>query len=152
MTNLQSQVVPAVVLRRTYPAARERVFAAWTNPEIAARLFSPNENKATDIRMDVTTGGAYTITMIVPDGERFVVRGTYLEVIVPERLVMSWRWEEDDPADEYDSLLTLEFHERSNGTELVLTHEKLANVASRDRHEEGWTEMIDHLASVLEIS
>ena len=150
MTNLQSTTVPALTLRRTYPVPRERVFAAWTDPAVAVRFFSPGETKATDIRMDVKTGGTYSITMLTPEGERFVARGTYREVTVPERLVMSWSWEEDDPADEVDSLLTLDFIDRNGATELVLTHEKLASLESRGRHEEGWTSIIDQLATVLE--
>jgi uncharacterized protein YndB with AHSA1/START domain len=71
-------------------------------------------------------------------------------VNVPERLVMTWRWEEDDPAEEYDSLVSLDFHELNGTTELVLTHEKLISLESRDHHEDGWTQVIDQLATVLE--
>jgi uncharacterized protein YndB with AHSA1/START domain len=150
MINQQSLAVPALVLRRTYNVPRERVFAAWTDPAIAARFFSPGAMKATDIRMDVKTGGAFTITMVSPQTERVTARGIYREVKAPERLVMTWRWEEDDPAEEYDSLLTLEFNEQDGGTELVLTHEKLVSLESRARHEEGWTSIVDQLATVLE--
>jgi uncharacterized protein YndB with AHSA1/START domain len=63
---------------------------------------------------------------------------------------MTWRWEEDDPAEEYDSLLSLDFNDRNGQTELVLTHEKLASAESRARHEEGWTAIVDQLAIVLQ--
>jgi uncharacterized protein YndB with AHSA1/START domain len=150
MTNLQSPAVAALVLRRTYHASPERVFEAWTNPEIVARFFSPGGNKVTDVRMEVEVGGAFSITMITPEGERFVARGTYLEVKAPERLVMTWTWEEDTPAEEHETLFSLDFHARNGETELVLTHEKLASVESRTRHEGGWTEIIDKLAEVLQ--
>jgi uncharacterized protein YndB with AHSA1/START domain len=149
MTNLQPAAVPAAVLRRTYPVPRERVFAAWTSPEIAARFLGPGDTKAGEITMDVRVGGAYSITMLSPEHGRMVARGSYLDVKPPERLVMTWSWEEDDPADEHESLLTLEFNERDGGTELVLTHEKLASIESRDNHERGWTMIVDELASVL---
>lgn len=150
MTNLQQPAaVPAIVLRRTYDAPRERVFAAWTNPDIAARFLGPGDTKAADITMDVKTGGTYSITMLSPEFGRLLVRGTYLEVKAPERLVMTWSWEEEDPADEQESLLTLDFNERNGQTELVLTHEKLASVESRDRHEHGWTMIVDQLANAL---
>ena len=149
MTNLQSPTVAALVLRRTYPVPRERVFAAWTNPEIAARFLGPGEIKATVAQMEAKVGGAFSIAMDSPENGRFVARGTYLEVNPPKRLVMTWRWEEDDPAEEYDSLLSLDFNERNGETELVLTHEKLASVESRARHEEGWTAIVDQLAIVL---
>jgi uncharacterized protein YndB with AHSA1/START domain len=149
MTDTKTPTVPAIVLRRTYNAPRERVFAAWTNPDIAARFLGPGDVKATDIRMDVRTGGAYSITMLMEDGERMKVGGTYREVRPPERLAMTWRWEEDDPAQEHESLLTLEFHERGGQTELVLTHDQFADVDSRDRHEHGWTMIADQLVVVL---
>jgi uncharacterized protein YndB with AHSA1/START domain len=149
MTNLEPAAVPALELRRTYNAPRERVFAAWTTPETATRFFCPGEMKASEITMDVKTGGSFMIAMKSPDGEPFVARGVYHEVSIPERLVMTWRWEEDDPAEEHESLLTLEFNARGNATELVLIHEKLASVESRDRHTEGWTAIIDQLTSVL---
>lgn len=149
MTNLQSTTVPALVLRRTYHAPRERVFAAWTNPETAARFLGPGETKATDIHMDVKLGGTFSITMISPEMGPMTVTGTYREVKAPERLSMTWRWHEDDPADEYDSLLSLDFIERNGDTELVLTHEKLASIESRGRHEEGWTMIVDKLATIL---
>ena len=150
MTKLQSPAVAALVLRRTYSVPRERVFAAWTNPEIAARFFSTGDVKATDIHMDVEIGGTFSIAMDSPENGRFVARGTYLEVNAPKRLAMTWRWEEDDPAEEHESLLSLDFNERNGETELVLTHEKLASVESRARHEEGWTAIIDQLAIALE--
>jgi uncharacterized protein YndB with AHSA1/START domain len=88
--------------------------------------------------------------MLMPDGERLNVGGTYREVRPTERLCMTWRWEEDNPEDEYDTLLTLEFNELDGGTELILTHEQFASAESRDRHEEGWTQIVDQLAPVLE--
>ena len=99
--------------------------------------------------MDVRAGGAYSITMLMPDGERMRAHGIYREVRVPERLQMTWRWEEDDPADEHDTLLTLEFHDRNGKTEFVLTHEQLASTESRDRHEDGWGQIADALGAAL---
>jgi uncharacterized protein YndB with AHSA1/START domain len=149
MTDVQSPAVPAIVLRRTYPAARERVYAAWTNPEIAARFLGPGDVVCSDITMDVRLGGTYSLTMSSPEMGRMTARGKYVEVKAPERISMTWRWEEDDPAEEYDSLLTLEFNDRNGSTDFVLTHEKIATLESRDRHEGGWTAILDQLAGVF---
>jgi uncharacterized protein YndB with AHSA1/START domain len=149
MTDLQSPAVPAVVLRRTFPVPPERVYAAWTNPEIAARFLGPGDVVCSDITMDVRLGGTYSLTMNSPEMGKMTARGKYVEVKAPERLSMTWRWEEDNPAEEYDSLLTLEFHDRNGHTDFVLTHEKIATQESRDRHEGGWTEIVDQLAGVL---
>jgi uncharacterized protein YndB with AHSA1/START domain len=142
--------VPAIVLRRTYAAPRQRVFDAWTKPELAMKFLGPNDVTVPKVHMDVRTGGSYSIVMILPDGARWKVGGTYREVRPPERLSMTWRWEEDDPADEHDTLLTLEFNECDGGTELVLTHEQFANADSRDRHEEGWSAIVNQLGEALQ--
>jgi uncharacterized protein YndB with AHSA1/START domain len=139
--------VPALVLRRTYKAPRQRVYDAWTKPELAAKVLGPGDVTVPEIEMDVRTGGTYRLVMLMPDGERMNVGGTYREVRAPERLAMTWRWEEDDPADEFDTLLTLDFNEVAGGTELVLTHEQLASVESRDRHADGWGKILDQLAN-----
>jgi uncharacterized protein YndB with AHSA1/START domain len=141
--------VPAIVLRRTYGAPRQRVFDAWTQPQLAAKFLGPGDVTVPEIEMDVRQGGTYRIVMLMPDGERYNVGGTYREVRSPELLSMTWRWEEDDPADEYDSLLTLEFNEVPDGTELVLKHEQLKSVESRDRHADGWGKIMDELTSVF---
>jgi uncharacterized protein YndB with AHSA1/START domain len=150
MSNTRTpETVPAIVLRRTYHAPRQRVFDAWTRPELAAKFLGPGDVTVPEIEMDVRTGGSYRITMLMPDGERMSVGGTYRDVRAPERLSMTWRWEEDDPKDAHESLLTLEFNELDGGTELVLTHEQFAAVESRDRHEHGWTMIVDQLAAAL---
>jgi uncharacterized protein YndB with AHSA1/START domain len=61
---------------------------------------------------------------------------------------MTWRWEEDKPEDEHDTLLTLEFRDLDGGTELVLTHEQFASEDSRDGHQKGWTAIMERLAAL----
>jgi uncharacterized protein YndB with AHSA1/START domain/predicted enzyme related to lactoylglutathione lyase len=141
--------VPALVIRRMYDAPRERVYAAWTNPELAAQFLGPVRGSVAKVDMDVRTGGAFRIVMSHRDGEDWAVGGVYREVVAPQRLSMTWRWEEDDPKDEYDSLLTIELFDRDGKTELVLTHELLPSIESRDRHTGGWNAVLDQLAGTL---
>jgi len=149
MTDTSTNAVPTLVLSRIYDAPAERVFAAWTDPQIAAKFMGPGNVKATNIKMDVRVGGEYSILMVLEDGETLRVGGVYREVQPPKRLSMTWRWEEDDPAEEYDTLLTLELFERGEKTELVLTHEQFAKLESRNNHEKGWTAILDRLGRIL---
>ncbi len=149
MNKESATLVPALVLSRTYDAPPERVYAAWTDPAIAAKFMGPGNVKATKIEMDVRVGGAYQIVMVMEDGSTLPVRGIYRDVQPGKRLSMTWRWEEDDPADEYDTLLTIEFFDRGGKTELVLTHENFARAESRTNHEEGWTAILDELPGAL---
>ena len=141
--------VPALVIRRTYDVPPERVFQAWTTPELAKQFIGPNEVAAPEIDMDVRNGGTYRIVMQMADGERWTVGGVYREVRAPHYLQMTWRWKEDDPSEERDTLLTLEFNPLNGGTEMVLTHEQLASEESRAGHARGWEAIADQLAKVL---
>jgi uncharacterized protein YndB with AHSA1/START domain len=148
MNETQQSTIPALVIRRTYSFPRERVYRAWTDPQIAKQFICPEGVTIPEIEMDVREGGTYRIVMQPSEGERLVVRGVYREVRKPERLVMTWRWEEDDPRDERDTLLSLDFIDRNGSTELVLTHENFASVDSRDRHEHGWSSIMEKLDGV----
>ena len=141
--------IPALVIRRTYEVPPERVFEAWTTPELAKQFMGPNDVAAAEVEMDVRIGGTYRVVMQMPDGERWTVGGVYREVRPPHRLQMTWRWKEDAPAEERDTLLTLEFNPHDGGTELILTHEQLASEESRGGHARGWESILDKLRTVL---
>ena len=148
MNQTTSPAVPALVLRRTYAVSPERLYAAWTDPAQAQRFICPDGVSVPEIALDVRVGGAYRIVMDREDGERFIVRGVYREVVPNAKLVMTWRWEEDDPRAERDTLLTVELLPHAGGTELVLTHAELASLESRERHEHGWTSVLAKLDGV----
>lgn len=149
MNDTQTDERTTLVMRRTFDAPRERVFAAWTTPQLLARFLGGPETTIPHAEIDARPGGSYRVTMQQPGGETFVVFGDYREVVAPERLAMTWSWEEDDKADERETLLTLEFHDRGGKTELVLTHTNFRDEAQRDRHNEGWTSTFDKLARLL---
>ena len=145
---MPSTTVPALILRRSYGATPERVYEAWTKPEIAKQFLCPESVSIADIAMDVRVGGSYHIVMQKEDGELLTVRGTYRDVQPAKRLSMTWKWDEDDPKDEYDTILTIEFAPADGGTELTLTHEGFMKDQSRSNHEYGWTSILDKLTKL----
>jgi uncharacterized protein YndB with AHSA1/START domain len=140
--------VPALILRRTFDAPRERVFDAWLTPNVMSEFMGPGEVKATDISVDARTGGKYSITMDTPKG-KMIASGVYREIRRPERIQCTWVWQEDDPADERETLLNLDFHDRGSQTELVLTHEQLRDDESRASHEHGWVAILENLERIF---
>ena len=140
--------VPALVLRRTYDASPERLYRAWTDPELARQFLCPEGVKIAEIDLQPRAGGTYRIVMQKEDGERLVVRGTYRDVQPNRRLSMTWSWEEDDPADQYESLLSIEFVPHGNRTVLTLTHEQLRTLETRENHEHGWTSILDKMETL----
>ena len=140
----------ALVLRRTYKAPRERVFNAWTQPEIMRRWMSPAGTTISAIAFEAQIGAPYRIVMLAADGERFVVRGSIRELRAPERLSLTWQWEDDDGNLEgNETILSLDFHANGNETEVVLTHENFSGDGQRGRHEEGWTSILGKLPGAL---
>ena len=138
----------SLVLRRTFDAPVERVFAAWLSPD-AVRAFMVGDAKAVlDASVDARVGGAYHLTWDTDDGP-MTVRGVYREIVENRRIVCTWVFDEDDPADVVESLLTLEFAPRGEGTELVLTHTNLRHEESRDGHATGWQSIFDKLAAFI---
>lgn len=142
---MQSPVIPALLIRRILNAPPQRVYQAWTNPELATEFICPEDITVAEVSLDVRVGGAYHIAMRREDGEVWTVRGVYREVIPNTRLSMTWKWDEDDAADEQETLLTIDLAPHGSGTELTLTHERFANETSRSNHERGWNSMLEKM-------
>lgn len=76
-----------LVLERTVPVTPERVWAAWTEPELMLQWFTPAPWKTVAVDVDVRPGGRCSTTMESPEGERFPNSGCYLQV-EPNRLLV----------------------------------------------------------------
>jgi len=149
MTTTELASPSKLVLRRTFKAPAQKVFDLWTSADGMRQFFFPGEAKVTNLEVDFRVGGKYSITFVKPDGEVLTVSGTYREIKAPSHFVCTWTWEEDSPDDVVETLLTLDFKGRGNETDLVLTHENLRSVESRDGHAAGWGACLDKLAQVV---
>ena len=137
-------------LKTVLQAPRERVFAACVEPDELAEWWGPAGFTAPSVDLDVRVGGRYRITMEPPEGEAFHLRGEYMEVDPPRRLVYTFEWEEPDP-DDQETVVTLSFFDDREGTSrLVLDQGSFATGARYALHEAGWTETLERLAQFLE--
>jgi len=145
----------AVIVKRTFAAPREKVFAAWANPALMARWFCrcAGHPPTRVLEADVRSGGSYRIEVEgpkqgAPGTMLYRGWGTYREVRPPERLVFTWNWEHDEFK---DTLVTVEFQSlgQSDFTEVTLTHELLPTEKARAEHKQGWGECFDMLERVL---
>src|SRR3954464_8378475 len=78
-----------LVLARMIDAPREKLFRAWTDPELLKQWFAPLPYTTPHAEMDVRPGGSSLTVMRGPDGNEFPNQGVYLEVIENERLVFT---------------------------------------------------------------
>jgi len=146
-----------LILRRLLNAPQELVFQAWTSAEHITQWMRPDPGMVCPLAiMDLRVGGKFRIQMKMPDGEFFTAVGVFQEVKAPERLVYTWDWEKDGSGEEFGevegkpSLLTVEFLQRGERTELVLTHSRFATVESRDNHAQGWGRITESFARFVE--
>jgi uncharacterized protein YndB with AHSA1/START domain len=140
---------PVLQLNRVIPAARERVFAAWTTPEAIKVWFGPDSCRVLDVQVDLRVDGEYCFSLSTEDLGEIKVRGRYLEVTPPAKLIYTWRWEGNSELTVGTSLVTVEFTSAGTFTEIHLTHEQLPSIESRDDHGHGWSGALDKLEKYL---
>lgn len=136
-----------LVITRVLPASRERVFAAWTTPELLRKWFCPGDDMDVPVAdVDAREGGAYRIVMRNKAGETYSPSGTYEKIVPDEQLVFSWRWADS----ELVTRVTMDLKSLgANETEMTLTHEGFPDADARDRHNEGWEGCLARLAKTL---
>ena len=139
---------PVLHLTRTFQASRERVFAAFTETEALVKWWGPEGFTLPLAEIDLRPGGAYRFHMQSAEGDIYKLSGTVREVQEPERLVYTWTWAEGEMAG-IETLVTLEFRESGDATELVLTHEMFPSAEQRDRHDGGWSSSFGRLQRLL---
>ncbi len=136
-----------VRLERAYDASPDRVFAAWTNPEVLRRWWAISDSfAASEVEVDLRVGGRYRLAMRDADsGEGHVVFGEYREVDPPDRLVYTWAWEGTGPYAGHESVVSVRFQPEGDGTRVVLEHSGLLDDDSRASHTHGWTGVLEML-------
>lgn len=138
---------PSLSITRHYPAAPEKVWQAWTDPQALSRWFGPGEpDSVTRADLDVRAGGRYRIAFRTRDGEEHEVSGEYQEVETNRRLSFTWAWKSTP---ERVSLVTIELRPTAQGTELDFRHDRFFDKQARDNHERGWTGTFAKLESFL---
>jgi uncharacterized protein YndB with AHSA1/START domain len=145
MTAMANPAKPVLRITRMLPAKPQEVFAAWIDPDCARHWMAPGSMTVAELEMDPRPGGTFRLVMRGEQGE-ITHTGVYREVDPPRRLVFTWK----SPATlGSETIVTVEFHERGDATELILTHEELPDEPTADRHRGGWTSIAEKLALYL---
>lgn len=157
MTAAAQTATETLVLRHHYAASPKQVFSAWSDPNALGEWFGPHSHKCKVEKYNFVEGGDYQIRMI-PVGEDAdcagdatqdsVCAGKFVQVIAPEKIVMTFNWIENG-ADMGETLLTIEMFAAKAGTDLVLTHERLPNQELYEAHKGGWEGSLECLEEFL---
>ena len=147
-STLPSDVSRVRVTRRLH-ASRQRVYRAWTEPELMMKWFVEADYDLRIVALDLRVGGRYRFEG-EHDGHAWVLEGEFLEVRPTERLVYTWRWETDkNLGGPGDTVVTVDFRDAGSDTELVVTQEGFTNEIARGEHDRGWIECLERLDSLV---
>jgi uncharacterized protein YndB with AHSA1/START domain len=80
-------------VERVFDAPRERVFAAYTDPELIPQWWGPRGTTTVVAELDARAGGRWRFVGRGPDGREDAFRGVFREVTAPERIVQTFEWE-----------------------------------------------------------
>ena len=133
---------PSLTLKRRLKAPPAKVYAAWTDPAMMMRWWSSADCETLYTEADARVGGRFRVLMRDDKGEEHDVSGVYREVVPGRKLVFTWVWRSTP---ERESLVTVLFERKGEGTLLTLTHEQLFDEAVRDSHRNGWSGALDKL-------
>ena len=76
-----------LTLTRLIDAPQEKVYRAWTDPNLLKQWFAPLPYTTPVAELDVRPGGSAFIVMRGPDGKDLPNHGVYLDVVPNQRLV-----------------------------------------------------------------
>lgn len=139
-----------ITIRRVFDAPRERVWQEWTEPERFADWFGGPEAAIPleTVSMDVRPGGTWRATMLAARGV-IEWKGAYLEVIAPERLVLTF----SDGPDELYELVTVILTDLGAGrTEMLFEQSGHMGPEAYDHAKEGWAVFFDRMEARLRTS
>jgi uncharacterized protein YndB with AHSA1/START domain len=145
-----------LIVRRTIRATPERLFAAWTEPAQLQRWWGPAQVECPVAEIDLRVGGRYRLANRFPDGSVWWIAGTFEAITPPRLLIYSWELSAGaiapggaPPPAQAVERVTVRFERKGDATEIVVTHERIADEAARVSHEQGWLGCLDGLAELF---
>ena len=143
-----------LTLTRLINAPREKIYRAWTEPEIMKRWFAPAPFTTPVVEVDARAGGASYILMRGPDGKDYPSRGVYLEAVKNERIVTTDAYTSAwVPSEKPFMTLVLTFEDEGGKTRytaraLHWTAEDLKAHEEMGFHQ-GWAQCTDQLEALV---
>lgn len=78
-----------IISSRQFDVPKERIYEAWTTPELMARWWGPNGFTNTFHEFDPRPGGDWRFIMHGPDGVDYPNHITFVELVPDERIVLT---------------------------------------------------------------
>ena len=142
-----------IVMTRMFDAPRALVFEAYTKPEFVRRwLLGPEGWEMPVCEIDLRVGGRFRYVWRHASGQEMGMGGVYKEIVAPERIVSTERF--DDPWYQGEGLGTVIFKEHQGMTMLTTTivyeSQAIRDGVLKSPMESGVKASYDRLAKIVE--
>jgi uncharacterized protein YndB with AHSA1/START domain len=135
-----------LTVHRMIRATPERLFEAWTQPGQLKQWWGPETVTCIAAEVDLRVGGRYRLANQFPDGSVVWIIGEFQVIEAPYRLTYTWQIEESSGSSE---LVTVRFEPHGGEIEVTVTHTRILDRTTRDRHEQGWLGCLKGLVEYL---
>jgi uncharacterized protein YndB with AHSA1/START domain len=132
-------------MERLFDAPRQVVFDYFTVPELICTWWGPKNVTTERAVINLHVGGDCYWEMRDERHTLLILNGKILEVVPPERLVMTHQWQNDDQV----TTLTLEFIEAGEKTRLLLKQEGISKAIPIELYDDWWITTFTRLQTAL---
>jgi len=155
MTSDKSQIL----IVRTFNTPVERVFQAWTDPQVWGKWMWNPYDRNLEVEVDLRIGGRFRIyTDAPPDmgkpGERWGMVGFYTEIVTNKRLAYTLHWDAPVGYNEggswvLDEVVQVDFTRQGEKTEVRYLHLGVPDEKSAGMQEKAIQHTFDTLDQML---
>jgi uncharacterized protein YndB with AHSA1/START domain len=103
-------------IKRLIKAPRDRVYAAWTDPEQLRQWFGPENVRTQNLIADAREGGKFQWDLIDSEGDQLTMLGEFRELQPDRKIVFTWQWQNDEKWENYFSVVTIDLEDANGGT------------------------------------
>jgi uncharacterized protein YndB with AHSA1/START domain len=121
--------LPTIRIVRDFDAPPDKVYRAWTDPDLVARWLGPKDTEMRIETWDARTGGSYRYSMWRDGKEIARFYGSFHELRPGERLVQTFTWE---GAPDGVSLDTVYLEDLGDGRTRVVNFSVVDTLETRD--------------------
>ncbi|MDQ1143004.1 SRPBCC family protein [Pedobacter agri] len=141
-----------ITITKNFKVSAAELFKAWTEESALKSWWKPAGRTLSTLENEIEDGGKilYKFEDESQEGQ-LTIEGEYQSALPEEKLVYSWNWIMDDQALENGNyLLTVEFKDAEDGSQLIVTQENQSEQEGIHPHEEGWEVALNSLKNYLE--
>jgi uncharacterized protein YndB with AHSA1/START domain len=150
-----------LIIERTFKAPVEKIWEAFTNPEILKKWWSPIGMNSSFVSVDLKKGGLFRFCFQMPDGKEYWGKGVYQNITKPTFISYLDTFSDEKgnsvPPSHYgmpqkeiiESLVEFKFSEKGQDTFMCMTGDNYYEDSMTDDMTKGWNSMFDKLNQAI---